>query len=160
MQDMPGPLTRPLPIAVPPQPEQPLILVLEDQEEVRSLLRAMLKIRGFTCDTAATLAEARALVRQHAYDVLFLDVNLPDGSGLTLAEESASSPLVIVITGEERYPDRGQGHSRRGHRLHYEALFGGGFPPPSRHCDGGMEEPLEHAVLRSYPGEPRRRQGA
>lgn len=99
MQDGLEPLTRPLQIAVPPRPREPRILVIEDQQEVRSLVTAMLKIRGFTCDTAATLAEARTLVRTVVYDVLFLDVNLPDGSGLTLAEESATSPLVVVMTG-------------------------------------------------------------
>ena len=99
MQDLAGPGKRPLPIRVPPQMKPPRILVLEDQAEIRSLVTAMLKIRGFTCDTAGTLAEARSMVARAFYDMLFLDVNLPDGSGLTLAEESTNSPLVVVITG-------------------------------------------------------------
>ncbi|MGO9409394.1 MAG: HD domain-containing phosphohydrolase [Spirochaetia bacterium] len=94
-----GPRTRPVAIAVPPQMKPPRILVLEDQTEIRSLITAMLKIRGFVADTAATLAEARSLVAGASYDMYFLDVNLPDGSGLSLAEESTTSPLVVVITG-------------------------------------------------------------
>ena len=98
MQDLLGKETRQLPFAVPQTPP-PRLLVLEDQPEIRSLITAMLKIRGFSCDTAGTLAEARALVARQVYDIYFLDVNLPDGSGLTLAEESRTSPLAVVITG-------------------------------------------------------------
>jgi len=73
--------------------------VLEDQPEIRSLITAMLSVRGLSCDTADTLAAARELTAKSPYDVFFLDVNLPDGSGLALAEEAHPSPLVVVITG-------------------------------------------------------------
>ncbi|HUI72251.1 MAG TPA: HD domain-containing phosphohydrolase [Spirochaetia bacterium] len=99
MQDKVATGTRTVGIAVPPHIMPPRILVLEDQAEVRSLITAMLKIRGIVCETAGTLAEARALIARAPYDMLFLDVNLPDGSGLSLAEESTTSPLVVVITG-------------------------------------------------------------
>ena len=61
MQDLLGKETRQLPFAVPQTPP-PRLLVLEDQPEIHSLVTAMLKIRGFACDTAGTLAEARALM--------------------------------------------------------------------------------------------------
>jgi len=99
MLDPVGTGTRPVAIEVPPQSTPPRILVLEDQTEIRSLITAMLKIRGFVCDTAASLADARTLVARTSYDMYFLDVNLPDGSGLSLAEESGGSPLIVVITG-------------------------------------------------------------
>jgi cyclic di-GMP phosphodiesterase len=99
MQDPVGPGARPIAIDVPSEMKPPRILVLEDQAEIRSLITAMLKIRGFVCDTAGTLAEARALTARGSYDMYFLDVNLPDGSGLSLAEESTPSPLIVVITG-------------------------------------------------------------
>jgi response regulator RpfG family c-di-GMP phosphodiesterase len=80
--------------------ESPSILVLEDQGEIQSLVTAMLKIRGFECDLAASLAEARALMSRRHYDILFLDMNLPDGFGLSLMEEArADAPLAIVMTG-------------------------------------------------------------
>jgi response regulator RpfG family c-di-GMP phosphodiesterase len=94
-----GPGKKSVAIEIPPQMKPPRILVLEDQTEIRSLITAMLKVRGLSCDTAGSLAEARSLVAQTPYDMYFLDVNLPDGSGLSLAEESTSSPLVVVITG-------------------------------------------------------------
>ncbi len=98
MQHATGPLAKPLLIAAAPR-AKPRILVLEDQPEIRSLVVAMLKVRSFACDTAGCLAEARALAARRPYDILFIDVNLPDGSGLALAEEATASPLVVVITG-------------------------------------------------------------
>jgi len=91
-----------MPGAAPVNPSMtraPRILVLEDQAEIRSLIVAMLSIRGLTCDAAGSLAEARALLRDRPYDLFFLDVNLPDGCGLTLAEESPHPALTVVITG-------------------------------------------------------------
>jgi response regulator RpfG family c-di-GMP phosphodiesterase len=86
-------------LTLPPPTKPPRILVLEDQPQIRSLVAAMLKVRWYGCDAVGSLAEARSLVAQHPYDVYFLDINLPDGRGLTLAEEASNSPLVIVITG-------------------------------------------------------------
>jgi response regulator RpfG family c-di-GMP phosphodiesterase len=87
-----------LEIQLPAQP--PAILVLEDQGEIQSLVTAMLKIRGCECDLAASLAEARALMARRHYDILFLDLDLPDGFGLSLMEEEQTgAPLAIVMTG-------------------------------------------------------------
>ena len=84
-----------LDVQLPAQP--PAILVLEDQEEIRALVSAMLKIRGCGCDLAASLAEARALMARRRYDILFLDMNLPDGFGLSLVEEKlADAPLATA----------------------------------------------------------------
>jgi putative nucleotidyltransferase with HDIG domain len=79
---------------------QPSVLILEDQEEIRLLVTAMLKIRSLDCDVACCLSEARDLMGRNRYDLLFIDVNLPDGSGLSLVEEKKpDSPLVVVMTG-------------------------------------------------------------
>jgi putative nucleotidyltransferase with HDIG domain len=85
---------------VPTPSQPPKIIVLEDEKEIQSLVVAMLKIRGFTCDVAGTLAEARALMAATRYDVMLADVHLPDGSGLSITEGAAEDgPLVIVMTG-------------------------------------------------------------
>jgi len=88
-----------MPGAIPAMTRSPRILVLEDQAEIRSLIVAMLSIRGLTGDAAGSLAEARTLLQGRRYDLFFLDVNLPDGCGLTLAEESPHPVLTVVITG-------------------------------------------------------------
>ncbi|HYW85253.1 MAG TPA: HD domain-containing phosphohydrolase [Spirochaetia bacterium] len=95
-----GPMEQPPGLEVPIPAEPPAILVLEDQGEIQSLVTAMLRIRGFSCDLAASLAEARTLMGRRHYDILFLDMNLPDGFGLSLMEEErADAPLAIVMTG-------------------------------------------------------------
>jgi len=95
-----GPIEQPIDLDVPDPPEPPAILVLEDQAEIQSLVAAMLKIRGCECEIAGSLAEARACMARRRYDILFLDMNLPDGFGLSLMEEGRTdAPLAIVMTG-------------------------------------------------------------
>jgi putative nucleotidyltransferase with HDIG domain len=79
---------------------QPKILVLEDQEVIQSLVKAMLKVRHIECEAVSSIAEARQRLAGESYDLLFIDVNLPDGSGLSLVgDNGAESPLVVVISG-------------------------------------------------------------
>ena len=95
-----GPVEQATGLDAPIPAEPPAILVLEDQGEIQSLVTAMLRIRGFECDLAASLAEARTLMGRRHYDILFLDMNLPDGFGLSLMEENRTdAPLAIVMTG-------------------------------------------------------------
>ena len=100
MQGRRGPLNQGLGLDVPPPSRPPRILVLEDETTVQTLVRAMLKIRGFECDSALCVAEARQLMGRTRYDIVLVDVHLPDGSGLALVEEAETDyPLLIVMTG-------------------------------------------------------------
>ena len=66
------------------------ILVLEDQGEIRSLIVGNAEHPGAHLRCRGVAGEARGrFVAKSPYDIFFLDVNLPDGCGLTLAEESA-----------------------------------------------------------------------
>ncbi|MFI5369278.1 MAG: HD domain-containing phosphohydrolase, partial [Spirochaetia bacterium] len=79
---------------------KPRILVLEDQTSIQDLVMAMLKIRNLECEAVSSLAEGQARLEQEHYDLLVVDVNLPDGSGLSLVKDGgAESPLVLVMTG-------------------------------------------------------------
>ena len=78
----------------------PRILVLEDQAAIQELVVAMLKVRNLACDAVSSLAEARERLERGHYDLLFIDVALPDGSGLSLIrDDGPQSPLVLVMTG-------------------------------------------------------------
>jgi response regulator RpfG family c-di-GMP phosphodiesterase len=79
----------------------PRVLVLDDQKEVQLIVAAMLKRRGVPCDTAGSIAEARAQLAHRLHDIMILDVNLPDGTGLSLLEQGRDAPLAIVMTGEQ-----------------------------------------------------------
>ncbi len=87
-------------IDTPPAAPAPAVLLLEDVEEIQRLVAAILKLRGVSCDVAGSLREARELMERNRYDILFIDVNLPDGSGLSIAQGKASAgPVTVVMTG-------------------------------------------------------------
>lgn len=60
-----------------------LILVIDDEPEIRLLLTRFLGKKGFSVLTAGTLNEGRKVFNSSDPDIIFLDVNLPDGNGLT-----------------------------------------------------------------------------
>ncbi len=80
------------------------VLIVDDEAEIRESLESILKEEGYVVTTAATAGEALDLLRDAAYDVVLLDVWLPDRDGLeTLGEirqmDSANVPEVVIISG-------------------------------------------------------------
>ncbi|MDA0304723.1 MAG: response regulator transcription factor [Proteobacteria bacterium] len=77
------------------------ILVVEDDEMVQAFLALHLEIEGYTVTLAGNGAEMiKALSARHP-DMIILDLNLPDGDGLSLAKqvrESSSVPIIIATT--------------------------------------------------------------
>lgn len=77
------------------------VLVVEDEPVNRALLRAVLehsrfeRLRDCELVEAETIAEARQHLLAHRYDVVILDVRLPDGSGLALARELAQERPAV-----------------------------------------------------------------
>jgi two-component system NtrC family response regulator len=78
------------------------LLIVDDEEGIRSSLKDILKEEGYRVDTAATLSEAKSKVLETFFHVIVLDVWMPDGDGIefidTLREISPDS-VVVVITG-------------------------------------------------------------
>jgi DNA-binding response OmpR family regulator len=81
-------------------PPPPAVLLLEDRGDVRVVVAAMLRRRGVTCDPAASLADARRLLASRRYDILIVDVNLPDGRGVSVLSPGPDAPLAMVMTGD------------------------------------------------------------
>ena len=80
------------------------VLIVDDEAEIRTSLEAILAEEGYVVTTAATATEGLTLIRDAAYDVVLLDIWLPDRDGLdALAEirriESANLPEVVIISG-------------------------------------------------------------
>ncbi|MCB9919613.1 MAG: sigma-54-dependent Fis family transcriptional regulator [Planctomycetes bacterium] len=74
------------------------ILILEDDAEQRLALETYLRTKGATIRHAPTIAEATARVNEKMPDLVFADLNLPDGSGLELLEAVHSiDPEVDVV---------------------------------------------------------------
>ncbi|MDD5478471.1 sigma-54 dependent transcriptional regulator [Rhodoferax sp.] len=60
------------------------ILVVDDEPDLCTLYELTLLREGYAVDTAADMAQARALLAQRHYEVLITDMRLPDGLGLSL----------------------------------------------------------------------------
>jgi two-component system KDP operon response regulator KdpE len=82
------------------------ILVIDDDAQIRRLLRVALSALGWEVQEAATGAEALALARGPAQDAALLDLNLPDMSGAELLSQLQSWSTVPVIVVSVRDSER------------------------------------------------------
>ncbi len=73
------------------------ILIVEDDTVLREGLAAALRNASTAVSTAADLSEARRISRELPPDLLLLDCNLPDGSGIDLCREVTASANIPVI---------------------------------------------------------------
>ena len=87
------------------------ILIVEDEPKTAEYLHQGLSESGYVVDKAATGVDGLHLVRQHAYDLVVLDVNLPeiDGWGVLEHIRSNSSTRVIMLTARGRLVDKIKG---------------------------------------------------
>jgi two-component system NtrC family response regulator len=79
------------------------ILIVDDDSLFRELLCISVERHGHRSLSAGTLAQARAAVQSGEVDVVYLDVRLPDGSGIEALESlraMADPPEVIIVTGQ------------------------------------------------------------
>ena len=77
------------------------ILVVEDDLVTRRLLQEILERDGCSVTTAGTVAETMAEVSRREFDLILLDLILPDGDGLTVCRrirERHQMPIVIIST--------------------------------------------------------------
>ncbi len=77
------------------------VLVVDDNVGFQASVAELAALAGCTVIGAASLREARRLVRAQPFDLLMLDLDLPDGSGLDLLDDVdlASLGPVAVVTG-------------------------------------------------------------
>jgi DNA-binding NtrC family response regulator len=77
------------------------ILIVDDEENALRNISAFLSPKGYEIITATKLAEARAALQRGEPDIVLLDVQLPDGYGPDLLEETShlpNRPPIILIT--------------------------------------------------------------
>ena len=85
------------------------ILLIEDCAPTRDLLRRFLEGAGHRVESAARLSSASRLAAAEPFDVIVLDVMLPDGSGLDLCRELRHRGLntpILVLSAKDAVSDR------------------------------------------------------
>jgi two-component system OmpR family response regulator len=88
------------------------ILMIEDDRRLGTLVARGLRRSGHAVEIAATLEEARWQISDIRFDVLILDVMLPDGDGFAFCQElrAASNWVpVLMLTARDSVPDRVRG---------------------------------------------------
>ena len=84
------------------------VLIVEDDELVQGLLAALLAERGMTVTGVGSGAEMAAVLVGHHFDIVLLDLELPDEDGLVLARRlrAQSDVPIIVVTARQGREDR------------------------------------------------------
>lgn len=75
------------------------ILIIDDDLDVSAMLSSVLAASGFTAIVAASLQEARQHLMLMPVRAIFVDLNLPDGSGLSLYDDPrliGQAPIVLI----------------------------------------------------------------
>ena len=83
-------------------PKLPRMLVVDDEERLLKLISSILLASGYQSDLARTVSEACSAIGRSSYDIAFLDLGLPDGSGFSILErliEMSPECIVVVVTG-------------------------------------------------------------
>jgi two-component system phosphate regulon response regulator PhoB len=79
------------------------ILAIEDDWTVRTVLEHTLKSAGYDIDLVSGISDARQLLAEGHYDLVLLDLNLPDGNGLDLLrdlrKDLGTGVSVLVLSG-------------------------------------------------------------
>ena len=85
------------------------LLIVEDEVRICELIGESLRRAGFVVDAVGGLEDAELALLGAPYDMLVLDLGLPDGDGLTLLEtlgRAPERPPVLVLTARDSVEDR------------------------------------------------------
>lgn len=79
------------------------VLLVEDEEFIRDLFKRQLDLSGFTTDAFGTGHDGLAAVSKNAYDLVLLDIMLPDINGLQILQTIRQNPVtkniaVVLLT--------------------------------------------------------------
>lgn len=83
-------------------PSDASLMILDDDGPFRTRLGRAMEQRGFTVDTAETIAEARSIVQSNPPAFAVLDMRLEDGNGLDVVDllhERRPSSKMVMLTG-------------------------------------------------------------
>ena len=84
------------------------ILIVDDEQQIRSLLARMMELEGYEVMQASDCKSAMRQVKTHAPEVALCDVLLPDGNGvdlITAIKKAAPATEVVILTAHGNIPD-------------------------------------------------------
>ena len=78
------------------------VIIVDDEEMLLDTLSSSLSSKGYDCEVAKTLQSAFELINKASFDIMILDLVLPDGHGFELSKKAKSlnpDMKVILMTG-------------------------------------------------------------
>ena len=88
------------------------ILLIEDEPDLLGTIEENLKQEGFRCETACTLTSASQKIDFYNYDLVILDIGLPDGDGMELLSQIKhvqKQAGVLIISAKNTLDDKIKG---------------------------------------------------
>lgn len=88
------------------------VLIIEDEKQLVKSIVLALRSEGYVCEVAYSAAEATEKIAIFEYDCILLDINLPDGNGLTILEKIKAyekTDGIIIITAKNSLDDKVKG---------------------------------------------------
>lgn len=89
------------------------ILIVEDDELLNKMLVYNLQSESYGIVSVETVKEAVEVLKSQQFDLVLLDINLPDGNGYAIAKtirEKYSDTIVIFLTANDRESDEIRGY--------------------------------------------------
>ena len=89
------------------------ILIVEDDELLNKMLVYNLQSESYGIVSVETVKEAMEVLKSQQFDLVLLDINLPDGNGYAIAKtirEKYSDTIVIFLTANDRESDEIRGY--------------------------------------------------
>ena len=80
------------------------ILIVDDEESIRKVLGLFLKKQGYKVSSAEKLSETYSILKKQDFDLILLDINLPDGNSLEFMKkikELNNNSSIITMTAQD-----------------------------------------------------------
>lgn len=88
------------------------ILVVEDETSLKEAMCDYIRMENYRCESAETLFEAQDLLLTSSYELMVLDLNLPDGNGMELLKWVKKEKLsigVLIVSARDSLQDKLEG---------------------------------------------------
>ena len=89
------------------------VLLIEDNETIAKQLAEFLSLQHWQVDYASTAKQGIQLAINNIFDVILLDLNLPDGDGLDVCkkikQEATVLPPILMLTARDSFDDKVKG---------------------------------------------------